>query len=240
MRTILWFLYFWLVLPCYLPALRRLKKLDAAGKIEERDQLMEASVSRWARSLLKVAGVKVTITGKENIPDGPAVFVGNHQGNFDIPILLAYLDRPHGFVAKIETQKLPVIRTWMQYLHCAFVDRENPRQAMGAIGDAAKMVTQGYPIILFPEGTRSRGDRMNEFKSGGLRIALKSKAPIVPVVMNGSYKVMEAHGFWIHPATVQVTILPPVKVENLSREEQKNLHAMVQKMIGDQLNQQLK
>lgn len=114
MRTIIWFFYFWIILFRYFPVLYRIKKLDREGRGEERDQLMERSVSAWAHSLLRVAGVQVEVSGIENIPTGPVVFVSNHQGNFDIPILLAHLDRPHGFVAKIETQKIPFIRSWME------------------------------------------------------------------------------------------------------------------------------
>ena len=165
--------------------------------------------------------------------------MGNHQGNFDIPILLAYLDRPHGFVAKIETQKIPRIRSWMHYLHCVFLDRDNPRQAMGAIGEAAQTIQSGYPIILFPEGTRSRKDQMRSFQSGGLRLATKSEVPVVPLVINGSYRVMEAHGFWIHPAKVRLTILPPVAITGMSREEKKQLPSLLHDIIEQELNRQV-
>ncbi|MGN0626045.1 MAG: lysophospholipid acyltransferase family protein [Oscillospiraceae bacterium] len=239
MRTIIWFLYFWVILLRYLPTLHRVKKLDQAGRKEERDRLVEQSVSAWAHSLLRMAGVQVEVSGTENIPTGPAVFVGNHQGNFDIPILLAYLDRPHGFVAKIETQKIPLIRSWMHYLHCVFLDRDNPRQAMGAIGEAAQTIQSGYPIILFPEGTRSRKDQMRAFQSGGLRLATKSEVPVVPLVINGSYRVMEAHGFWIHPAKVRLTILPPVTIAGMSREEKKQLPSLLHDIIEQELNRQI-
>lgn len=151
--------YFWIILFRYFPVLYRIKKLDREGRGEERDQLMERSVSAWAHSLLRVAGVQVEVSGIENIPTGPVVFVSNHQGNFDIPILLAHLDRPHGFVAKIETQKIPFIRSWMKYLRCVFLDRSNPRQAMSAIGQAAHTIQEGKPIILFPEGTEAEATK---------------------------------------------------------------------------------
>ncbi len=240
MRTILWFLYFWIILLRYLPTLHKIKKLDREGRAEERDRLMERSVANWAKSLLKVAGVRVEVLGQENIPQGqPVVFVGNHQGNFDIPILLAFLDCPHGFVAKIETQKIPLIRSWMKYLRCVFLDRDNPRQAMGAIGEAAKILQDGHSVILFPEGTRSRGNQMRAFQSGGFRIAVKSGASVVPLVINGSYKVMEAHGFWIHPASVRLTILPPVELSSMDREEKKQLHIRLYDQIEKELKEQL-
>lgn len=105
MRTIIWFFYFWIILFRYFPVLYRIKKLDREGRGEERDQLMERSVSAWAHSLLRVAGVQVEVSGIENIPTGPVVFVSNHQGNFDIPILLAHLDRRMALLPKLKRKR---------------------------------------------------------------------------------------------------------------------------------------
>ena len=67
MRTILWFIYFWAYLVAVLPKFYRCKKLTAQGRIKESDAIMEEAVRKWARRLLKAAGVKVEITGLENI-----------------------------------------------------------------------------------------------------------------------------------------------------------------------------
>lgn len=107
MRTIIWFIYFWGYLLAVLPKTHRMKKLTQAGKIEERDAIVTEAVQKWSRRLLKLAGVKVTVQGLENIPEGAVVFVSNHQGLFDIPTLLGYLDRPHGLIAKKEAEKNP-------------------------------------------------------------------------------------------------------------------------------------
>lgn len=82
---------------------------------------------------------------------------------------------------------------------------------------------------------------MRQFQSGGLRLATKSEVPVVPLVINGSYRVMEAHGFWIHPAKVYLTILPPVFVAEMNREEKKQvpifLHDKIQKELEKQINE---
>ena len=82
---------------------------------------------------------------------------------------------------------------------------------------------------------------MWQFQSGGLRLATKSEVPVVPLVINGSYRVMEAHGFWIHPAKVYLTILPPVFVAEMNREEKKQfpifLHDKIQKELEKQINE---
>ena len=100
----------------------------------------------------------------------------SHQGDYDIPLMLLYLDEPHGLVAQVETKKIPLVRTWMELLDCVFIDRDSPRKAMEAMRQAQTMLEQGKSMVVFPEGTRSRGDQMNEFKAGAFRMACKAGA----------------------------------------------------------------
>ena len=233
MRTIIWFIYFWGYLLFAIPKMRRSQKTAAAGDLDARDAMVEPKVQRWARSLLRLAGVTVEITGLENIPQGPVVFVPNHQSYFDIPVLLAWLEKPHPLVSKQEVKKIPLIRQWMELLDCVFIDRDNARQSVAALGEAAKNMTQrGRSFIIFPEGTRSRGEEMGEFKNGGFRAALKAGVPVVPVVIDGSYRAMEANHMWIHPAFVKVRVLPAIPTAGMSREESKTIGQRVHDIIA--------
>lgn len=231
MRTIIWFIYFWGYLIAVLPKLYRAKKLTQAGKTQERDALVAHLVQNWSRRLLRLAGAKVTVQGLENIPEGAAVFVSNHQGLFDIPTLLGYLDKPHGLIAKKEAEKIPMISTWMRYLGCIFLDRENARSAMSSLREGTELLKQGYSITIFPEGTRSRGDEMGEFKNGAFKMAEKAKVPLIPVRISGTYRLMEANHMWIKPAEVTLTVLPPIPTDALSREELKALGATIRAEI---------
>ncbi|MEG1773821.1 MAG: lysophospholipid acyltransferase family protein, partial [Oscillospiraceae bacterium] len=128
MRTIIWFIYFWFSLVALIPRMHQAQKHEAQGDRLGQDELVQSVVGDWMRALLGLAGVRITVTGKENIPVGePVVFVANHQGYFDIPLLLTQLDCPHPLVAKTELQRLPLIRGWMRLLRCVFLERENPR-----------------------------------------------------------------------------------------------------------------
>lgn len=232
MRTIIWFIYFWGYLLFALPLMKKAQRLDAAGDLDGRDALVEKMIQKWARALLRMAGVTVEVSGLENIPEGAAVFVPNHQSNFDIPVLLAWLDKPHPLVAKVEIKKLPLIRQWMELLDCVFIDRSNARQSVAALGEAAKtMVERQRPMIVFPEGTRSRGENIGEFKNGGFRAALKAGVPLVPVVIDGTYRVMEANHMWIKPAAVKIRVLEPIPTEGMSREESKQIGERVRGLI---------
>ena len=190
-------------------------------------------VRMWAGTLLRIAGVTVTVKGQENIPKGRAVvFTPNHQGDYDIPLMLMYLDEPHALVAKIETKKIPLVRTWMKLLDCVFIDRKSPRHSMEAMRQAQALVQAGESVVVFPEGTRSKGDAMGEFKAGAFRIACKAGAPVVPVAIDGSYKIMEANHNLMKPAHVNITILPPVETAGLGRTAQHELAAQVAQAIA--------
>ncbi|MDD3430043.1 MAG: lysophospholipid acyltransferase family protein [Oscillospiraceae bacterium] len=231
-RTIIWFIYFWAYLVGLLPKLNRALKLQHTD-MPAADAIGAVEVKKWAASLLKLAGVKVEVTGLENIPtDTPVVFVSNHQGNFDIPIMLACLDKPHSLMAKKETLKIPLIRSWMKVLHCIFVDRGDARQAVASLNEAIANIKAGYSVIIFPEGTRSKGDEMGEFKAGSFRIAAKTGVPIVPLCLNGTYRAMEANGNLICPAAVTLKILPPVPTKGLSKEELKALPEQMRSLIA--------
>lgn len=233
MGTVLWFIYFWGILLRLLPVGRRLDRLKEAGREEEYRRELDRYVSWWAGKMLQNAGARVETRGREEIPrDRPVVFACNHQGYFDIPLMLTQLDRPHPILAKAETARIPFIRRWMERLGCVFVDRQDSRDGLEALRKAGQLLEEGESLIIFPEGTRSKGDRMGPFKAGAVHIAAKAGVPVVPVRIEGSWRLMEGNGGWIRPASVRVTILPPVETAGLSREEKKELPQRLRRMLG--------
>ena len=236
MRTILWFIYFWLYLLAVLPYNLYVKSKIKQGKKEEIAPLVENIVKKWANRLLKAAGVTVHVTGTEYIPQEAALFVANHQGNFDIPITLCKLGPLKSMVAKKELAKLPGIHSWMTFFDCIFMDRKDPRQSLKCLTRAQELLENGQSVVIFPEGTRSKGPKIGEFKPGALRCALKAEVPIVPVAIDGSYRAMEQQGIWIRPATVNVTVLPPIITKELEKERTKIISEEIRTLIASQLD----
>lgn len=235
MRTILWFLYFWLYLLAVEPWLWKVRALKRQGRTEEHDILAGRIIHNWARRLLAAAGARVTVEGLENLPEGTAVFVSNHQSYFDIPLALGYLGDPKGLVSKKEIDRIPFIRQWMRELGCVFLDRENLRASVSALGDASDRVAAGYSMVVFPEGTRSETGEVGEFKAGAFKIAQKNKVPVVPFVLEGSSRLMGKHSLWIHPASVTVKILEPIDTSCYGREEWRALPALAERRVKDGL-----
>ena len=236
LRTIIWFLHFWVYLILILPNLIRVRALHRAQKIEQRDREADRIVKKWGRSMVNLSGSKVIVTGEEHVPpQGGVVFISNHQGNFDIPILLGFIDKPKAFIAKKELKKLPLISSWMYYMNCVFMDRSSARAGLKAIQEGVAFLKQGYSQIIFPEGTRSRGEQLGEFKPGSFKLATKAGVPIVPVTIKGSYKIMEANGGLIKPAVVEMFISEPVPTAGLSKVETEQLPEKVRNIITLQL-----
>lgn len=238
-RTIIWFIWFFLSLIISIPFLLRVKYLAKKGRVEESNNLTNKCARIWANSLLKIAGVKVNVHGLENLPkDRTVLYVGNHQGNFDIPIYLTSIPNLIGFISKIEVQKIPLVTGWMNALHCVFMDRSNVRKSGEAIIKGIRNLKAGFSIVIFPEGTRSKGDKMAEFKAGSFKLATKAKCPIVPITMNGSYKIMEhGNGPWIKKAIVDFYIHKMIETDGLSKEELEELPAKVQSIVASKLPQ---
>jgi 1-acyl-sn-glycerol-3-phosphate acyltransferase len=217
-RTIIWYLYFWTYMLCTIPALMRAKRLERENNIEEKDKLVYQIARNWAKSLVELSGSTVEVKGQENIPDGPVLFVSNHQSAFDIPILIGYIDKPKAFIAKAEIRKMPIVGAWMEVMQCIFMNRKSIRQSLQAINKGAECLKKGYSLVIFPEGTRSKDGLLREFKPGSFKLAMKSRVPIVPITIRNSFKIQEKSSFMITPAKVEVIISQPVFIADIGED----------------------
>ncbi|WP_102028844.1 lysophospholipid acyltransferase family protein [Salirhabdus sp. Marseille-P4669] len=195
--------------------LQKVKKAIKNNLVEQEEykDLPYAFPRKWARKSMEQTGSTINVMGNEKFPDGPVLVVANHQGNFDIFAVLGFLDKPLGFISKMEVKKVPLARTWMEYMHCVFLDRKDKRQSVKAFRDGIQYLQDGYSLVIFPEGTRSKGKHTNPFKSGSFRLATKAGVPIVPVAINGTYKIMEANKNRIKAANVDIHVCDPITPE---------------------------
>ena len=203
---------------------------------EEIDNYAYKEVQGLAKSLVDITGSTVNVIGAENIPEGSCVFIGNHQANYDILTMLGYINKPIGFIAKKELEKLPGVNYWMKQIHCVFMDREDPRDSVKAIIEGVENLKKGYSMVIYPEGTRSKGPKMGEFKKGAMKLATKAGAPIVPVTINNTYEIFEAQkGKKVKATKVDIIISEPVYTKDLSKEQLNNLSEYVKEIIQNNL-----
>lgn len=215
---------------------KKIAEFEAKGETLEKYQYVHEISRDWAQGFVDVCGVKINVEGLENVPkEGAVLFVSNHQGNFDIPILMTCIDKPKGFIAKKELENIPTISEWMSFMGCIFMDRSNLRKSATAIIDGIKILKQGQSLVIFPEGTRSKGGPMKEFKAGSFKLATKSKVPIIPITINGSYKILEGKKLAVQSADVDVFIHPLIDTKSLSKEEESQLHLTVENIVKSKL-----
>lgn len=211
--------------------LRKLWKTDA----EKSWKKARKYVSGFFRLELFLSGCKVTVRGKENIPEGtPVLFVGNHRSYFDILISHEAIGTPVGFVAKVEMKKFPLLPLYMDDIGCLFLDRNDLRQGMEIIKQGTEYMKMGHSMILFPEGTRNQGAELLPFKEGGYKMAEKSKAPIIPMAITGSDLLLEsATKKGIHGHSVIIEFGEPIYPDQLSPKERKEVYAKLPGIIMD-------
>lgn len=200
--------------------------------VEETDWVRQKVPRIWAKTLINIVGGRVKVDGAENLPKGPVLFVSNHQGSFDIPVLMSYLPKPFGFISKIEVLKIPVVGGWMRVMNCVFMDRSSRVQSSQAIGSGVEILKQGHSLLIFPEGTRSKGGPIQAFKAGSFRLAMDAEVPIIPIAIDGTADIMEKNNNIMKPADVTLTILPAVSVEKIKTMDSKALAEHVQSLIA--------
>lgn len=178
----------------------------------------------WARVSLRLAGVKVVVNGRENIPsEGAVVYMPNHQSNFDILALFVSLPGHFRWLAKEELFHIPLFGMTMRRSGYIPVDRSNRKKSVQSMRHAIERISQGNSVVIFPEGTRSPDGHLKEFKAGSFTLAIQSQAPIVPIAVTGSRDVMPKHSRWIRGGRVEITIFPAVQTAGRSVEERNTL-----------------
>ena len=211
--------------------------LNHRHKTAERDSCAQAIARNWARSAISANGSVIKVSGIENVPTaGGVLFIANHQSNFDIPILIGFVPRDKGFIAKNELLKVPVFSMWMKYLGCVFIDRNDARQSLRMLNQAAERLKEGHSLVIFPEGTRSKDGIVGQFKSGSLKIALKANVPIIPVTINGSIDIMPKGSSFIKSADVEIIISPPLILDEIVEKDPSAITEKVRSIIVANLN----
>ena len=235
-RSFKWYILGYVgTLVAFIPKEKEAQKLLAEGKIDEMNNIVCLGTRTISQKLIKLSDSTVNVHGLENIPEGPVLFVSNHQSNMDIAIICGFIDKPKGFIAKKELKKLPLINKWITLAGSIYLDRENPRKSMEGILEGIKTLKNGHSLVVFPEGTRSRGDKMGEFKSGSFKLATKSKVPIVPLTIDGTYRVMEANKILIKPSNINFYVHKTIYTDKLSKEEITKLPETVEHIIRSKL-----
>src|ERR1700704_4334258 len=136
----------------------------------------------WARSLLRIAGVRVTIHGLEKIDLARSyVICSNHLSYMDTPVVLSSIPTLFRFLAKKGLFQIPFLGTHLKQAGHIPLPRQDPRAAVKTMNLAAQVIRERrISMLIFPEGGRSRDGVLQPFKEGGAYIAIKAQVPLLP------------------------------------------------------------
>lgn len=214
-----------------------IEKLRAAGDIEGEKECIRLGQKKFIETIAPKIDLTFEVTGEENIPESNGFMVySNHQSLADI-FALIYLFRNRcqmGYVAKEEWRRYKIIANAILYTRSVFLTRGDSREAIKTIKEATELLKQGFNLVIFPEGTRSKSHEMAEFKGGAFKFAEKGKVPILPVTLDGGYKLLEEKGTY-QPAHVKITVHPLVHIEEMDKHQQKEAAAEIEATIRSAL-----
>lgn len=221
-NTIPNFLKVFALLNKYNKAAPELDRLRAAGDLAGEQELIRKRTGEIIAEMSEKLHVDFIIEGEENVPDrGPCLILANHQGYADVLALYTAIRKfQFGFIAKDEFRRIGPLAKAIEYTRSHFLVRGDSKDALRTINDVADLMDKGFSFCIFPEGTRSRKNEPGEFKSAAIKFATKAGVPVLPVTIDGAYRMFEELGRFV-PCTVRVVIHPLVHVEDMDRKQQK-------------------
>jgi 1-acyl-sn-glycerol-3-phosphate acyltransferase len=198
-------------------------------------------VGMWiAAAGVKAAGIRVEVSGQENVPAGTScIFIANHVSNLDPPVLFPVLPGMSSVLLKKELMRIPILGMAMRMGKFVPVERGVRRDApQASVAAAAAALRSGLHMVIFAEGTRSKDGRLAAFKRGPFYLAMETGAPIVPVAISGTQRMMRKASCAVRPGVAKVQMLPAIyPAEYESRDE---LMRAVREEIAEALPEEMR
>lgn len=166
----------------------------------------------WARLFCIMSLVKVTVTGRENISKGTSyVFVANHQGAYDIFSIYGYLNHNFKWMMKKGLESIPLVGYSCRKAGHIYVDNRTPAAIRQTMQDAERQLARGMSVVVFPEGARTLDGKVHAFRRGAYTLAVEFGLPVVPITIDGAYKVMPRTAWLPRPGHIKLTIHQPIE-----------------------------
>lgn len=165
----------------------------------------------WARIFCLLTFVRVTVSGRENVEKNTSyVFVANHQGAYDIFSIYGYLGHNFKWMMKKSLEKIPFVGFSCKMSGQIFVDNSSPAAIRRTMETAEKRLSKGMSVVVFPEGARTMTGQTGRFKRGAFILAEEFRLPVVPITIDGAFKVLPRTATLPRPGRIRLTIHKPI------------------------------
>ncbi len=191
----------------------------------------------WCNNLLRASGMRIEVQGRERLPAGHAVYVCNHQSNFDPVLVYASLRKHLRFIAKRELFKIPIFGAALRATGMIPVDRTGSDRDKQAIAKAVDAVRTRVSILFFAEGTRDPEGRLRPFKKGAAVLAIQAQVPLVPLCVAGTKDVLHKQSILVHGGRPAVLVVgEPISTAGMTLQDRDRLtdqaHAVVAQLLA--------
>lgn len=202
--------------------------LSLLASVFEKDGKWQHRIAqRWARVLVRVSGARLTILHPERLKPQLAVYTCNHLSYMDTPALFGSLPFQFRIVARHDLWKLPFIGWHLRRSGQVPVNVDNPRASIASLSSAVRTLKAGMPLVIFPEGGRSRDGHLGSFLNGPAFMAIRAQVPLVPMALIGTYELLPINAGELHPVPVTLAIGEAIPTTGLTM---KDLDALTQQL----------
>jgi 1-acyl-sn-glycerol-3-phosphate acyltransferase len=185
----------------------------------------------WARTLLVISLSPVTLIGREHLSaHRTAVYASNHLSYMDTPVLFARLPFQFRILAKLSLWKTPFVGWYLNRSGQVPIDQNSGRSAIAGLLRGVATLKAGLPLVVFPEGGRSEGGRLQTMVPGAAYMAIKAQVPLVPVALIGTYELLPIHTYHLTPRPLKVVIGEPISTEGMTS---KDAEGLTQRLFGE-------
>ena len=195
----------------------------------------------WAVSYVSGLIYRVRIRGQENLPSGGYVMASSHRSMMDIPFNARLTKRKLRYMGKASLFEIPVLGWLFRTLGGFEVQRDGTDRK--ALRESIAMLQGGEILLVYPEGTRQNGNKIEPLQPGAAYLALRAGVPVVPVGVAGSEEIFRSHGTKvprfgrvaivvgepIQPPPLEKRVVPRAEVDALTQE----LHEAIQRAFDE-------
>jgi 1-acyl-sn-glycerol-3-phosphate acyltransferase len=204
-----------LVINSFLPSLRRRRQV--AGVV--------------ARTTLRLAGIHLSVEGREHLPKEPCIVVANHASYIDGIVAMGALPPDFAFVIKKEMSRVPLAGFLLRRLGSEFVERVDRHQGAADARRVLRLASTGQSLVFFPEGTIGPAREISKFLGGAFTIASRSAMPVIVVAIHGTREVLPASSKLLFRNPIRFQILGAIPPEG-ARERSRQ---MIAQAVGEPL-----
>ena len=208
--------------------------LSLLSSFIDRNGRIQHNLARyWSWLIMKTILSPVKVTGQPDHIDNsrPRVYAVTHASALDIPILYVNLPFQFRIIFKSELLAYPFIGWHLKRSGQVCINQQNPAASIGAVKSALRSLRSGMPLVIFPEGGRTRDGNIQPFLPGAFFLAIKAQADIVPIALVDTFDLLPMNTYHIKCQPLEMRVGEPISTAGLTVRDTEEVSAKVKSAI---------